>query len=109
MRVKYNRTSTIQQTGNRFTADTDTYDKTFFDKVSGKVPFSERPQAIELTKLISAGQVQELVVEELSRLGRNTGDVIATLDWLEEQQVNIVVRNLGLQSRPNGKKTLYGQ
>jgi len=104
MRVKYNRTSTIQQTGNRFTADKEEYDLVLMDKVSGKIPFKERPQAMELVKLIKKGKVKELVVEELSRLGRNTGNVISTCDWLEEKEVNIIVRNLGLQSRPNGKK-----
>jgi DNA invertase Pin-like site-specific DNA recombinase len=43
-------------------------------------------------------------VEEQSRLGRNTGDVIQTLEWLDKHEVNVVVRNLGIQSRPNGKK-----
>ena len=27
-----------------------------------------------------------------------------TLEWLEEMKVNVVVRNIGLQSRPNGQK-----
>lgn len=45
-----------------------------------------------------------MVVEEFSRLGRNTGDVIRTLEWLEQHQVNVHVLNVGLQSRPNGKK-----
>lgn len=43
-------------------------------------------------------------MEEFSRLGRNTGDVIRTLEWLEEKEVNVVVRNISLQSRPNNKK-----
>lgn len=104
MKVKYNRVSTLQQTGERFTADTDKYDLVLLDKISGSVPFKERPQAIELIKLIDGGSVAELVVEEFSRLGRNTGDVITTLDWLDSKQVNVCVRNVGLQSRPNGVK-----
>ena len=31
-------------------------------------------------------------------------DVIKTLEWLDEMKVNVVVRNIGLQSRPNGVK-----
>lgn len=104
MRVKYNRVSTFQQSGDRFTIDQDQYDLVLLDKVSGSVPFKQRDKGIELTRLIEDGRVTELVVEEFSRLGRNTGDVIQTLDWLEENSVNVVVRNLGLQSRPNGKK-----
>jgi DNA invertase Pin-like site-specific DNA recombinase len=104
MKVKYNRISSLSQTGNRFSADKENYDLTFFDKVSGTIPFKERPEAKKLIQLINDRLVSELVVEEFSRLGRNTGDVILTLEWLEEMEVNVVVRNIGLQSRPNGKK-----
>ncbi len=104
MKIKYNRVSTIQQTGNRFSADNDKYDLTLLDKVSGKVSFRERDKGKELIKLIEEKKVSHLTVEELSRLGRNTGDVIQTLEWLEENQVNVIVRNLGIQSRINGKK-----
>lgn len=104
MRVKYNRVSTINQSGDRFTADNEKYDLVLLDKVSGSISFKERPQGIELSKLINQGKVTELVVEEFSRLGRNTGDVINTLDWLEQKGINVVVRNIGLQSRPNGSK-----
>ena len=79
MRVKYNRVSTLIQTGNRFAADKEKYDLVFLDKVSGSVSFKDRPKSKELIKLIEEGKVSEIVVEEFSRLGRNTGDVIQTL------------------------------
>lgn len=104
MRVKYNRVSTINQTGNRFSIDREHYDLVLLDKISGSVSFKERPKGSELTKLIEEGKVKEVVVEEFSRLGRNTGDVIRTLEWMEGKEVNVVVKNIGLQSRPNGKK-----
>jgi len=104
VRVKYNRVSTLKQTGLRFSEDKDKYDLTLLDKVSGSIPFKERTKGKELTKLVNEGKVEELVVEEFSRLGRNTGDVINNLQWLDEKKVNVVVRNVGLQSRPNGKK-----
>ena len=104
MKVKYNRVSTIQQSGDRFTLDTENYEFILLDKVSGSIPFKERPKGMEIVKLVEEGAITELVVEEFSRLGRNTGDVIKTLEWLELKEVNVVVRNNGLQSRPNGKK-----
>ena len=104
MIVKYNRVSTLQQSGNRFSADNGKYDLTLLDKVSGSVPFRERPKGKELVKLIEDGKISKLVVEEFSRLGRNTGDVIRMLEWLEDHKVNVHVRNIGLQSRPNQKK-----
>ena len=104
MKVKYNRVSTILQTGNRFEADTDTYDLTLLDKVSGSVSFKNRIESKKLVNLVENGKVTELVTEEFSRLGRNTGDVISTLDWLDSHKVNVKIRNLGIESRPNGKR-----
>lgn len=104
MRVKYNRVSTQIQSGNRFEADTDKYDLTLLDKISGTVPFKDRPQAKILINQIELGLIKEVIVEELSRLGRHTGDCITTLEWMDEKGINVIVRNLGIQSRPNGKK-----
>lgn len=104
MKVKYNRLSSLSQTGNRLTDDKTQYDLVLLDRVSGSVSFKERPKGQELTKLVEQGKISELWVEEFSRLGRNTGDVIKTLEWLDEMKVNVVVRNIGLQSRPNGVK-----
>lgn len=105
MKVKYNRTSSVGQEGARFDLDTQTYDEVLFDKgVSGKVPFKERPEAKRLVKLVEEGKVKELVVTDISRLGRNTGDCISVLEWLEEYDVNVVIQSNSLQSRPNGIK-----
>lgn len=104
MKVKYNRVSTLLQTGNRFEADTENYDLVLLDKISGSVCFSDRPKSKELIKLIHSGVVTEIVIEELSRLGRNTGDVIKTLEWFEKMDINVRVKNIGLESRPLGKK-----
>lgn len=104
LRIKYNRVSTIQQTGDRFKVDKDYYDLTLLDKVSGSIPFAKRAKAAELIKMVEGGKVADLIIEEFSRLGRNTGDVISTLEWLDKAGVNVTVRNIGLQSRPNGQK-----
>jgi DNA invertase Pin-like site-specific DNA recombinase len=104
LRIKYNRVSTLQQTGNRFTDDTSDYDLVLLDKVSGSIPFKDRPKAKKLIELIEAGKVSEIIIEEFSRIGRNTGDVINNLDWLDTLGINVTVRNIGLQSRPAGQK-----
>ncbi|MDN4014242.1 recombinase family protein [Chryseobacterium gambrini] len=104
MRVKYNRVSTLGQTGNRFEADTDKYDLVLLDKVSGTVNFRDRENGRILIDLAGKSQITEIVVEEISRLGRNTRNVLETLEIFEEHGINVVVRNMGLQSRPNGEK-----
>jgi len=106
MRIKYNRTSTLNQAGERFKLDKSNYDITLFDKgTSGKIPFNEREKGKELTELVNQEKVRELVIEDLSKLGRNTIDVLTTLLWLDQKEVNVVVLNMGnLQSRVNKKK-----
>ena len=100
LRIKYNRVSTLQQSGDRFTVDVEKYDLVLFDKISGSIAFKDRPKGKEIVKLVEQGLVSEIITEEFSRLGRNTGDVIQTLEWLEENEINVIVRNIGLQSRP---------
>ena len=105
MVIKYNRTSTNSQEGNRFQEDQTKYDLVLFDKgVSGSVEFRNRPKGQHLLNLVEEGKVTKVVFEDLSRSGRNTVDVITTLRFLDENEVNVEVRNIGLQSRPNGKK-----
>lgn len=105
MKIKYNRVSTHTQTGDRFQLDNDGYDMVLLDKISGSVPFKERPNGKKITDLVEAGGVTSITVAELSRLGRNVSDVISTLTWLDKYEVNVIVTDLGcLQSRPNNEK-----
>jgi DNA invertase Pin-like site-specific DNA recombinase len=104
MKIKYNRVSSLSQSGNRFLEDRGTYDITMLDKCSGKVKFAERENGKKLVELVEAGKVKELVVSELSRLGRNTGDTISTLEFLDKHDVNVKVQDIGLESMPSGKK-----
>ena len=103
MKVKYNRVSTINQHGHRNELDDDHYDLVLFDVVSGKVKMEERPQGKKLIALVRAGKIKTLVVEELSRIGRNGFDTLTTLNLCKEGGVNIVVRSLGISSHVNGE------
>ena len=91
MKIKYNRVSTNIQTGLRFDIDTNDYDLVLFDKISGKVSFRERPEGKKLVSLVEQGKVRELVVEDFSRVGRNTGEVISTLEWLDNNEVKVCI------------------
>jgi len=105
MKIKYQRTSTSAQLGKRFEKDTNQYDLVLFDKgISGTTVFKTRTNGKKIVELVEAGKLKELVVEELRDIGRNMVDTINTLAWLEERQVNVVIRSMGnLCSRVNGK------
>ena len=103
MKIKYNRVSTISQSGYRNELDDDQYDLVLLDVVSGKVKMEDRPQGKKLIAHIRAGKVQTIVVEELSRLGRNGFDTLTTINLCKDLGVNIVVRSLGISSQVDGK------
>ena len=105
MQVKYQRTSTSNQKGDRFSLDKTAYDLILFDQgVSGTLKFKERTEARKLIPLVESGELKELVVEELRDIGRSMVDTIATLGWLDDNKVNVVIRSMGnLSSRVNDK------
>jgi DNA invertase Pin-like site-specific DNA recombinase len=106
MVIKYNRTSTINQKGERFKLDKGNYDLTINDfGVSGKIPFNRREGGSKLIELVKEGKVTKIVFEDLSRCGRTLKDSINTLDYFFENGVVIKVRNIGIESHtPNGEK-----
>ena len=106
MIIKYNRTSTINQKGERFKLDKGNYDLTINDfGVSGKIPFNKREGGSKLIELVEEGKVSQIVFEDLSRCGRTLKDSINTLDYFFEKGVVIKVRNIGIESHtPNGER-----
>ena len=106
MIIKYNRTSTINQKGERFKLDKNNYDLTINDfGVSGKTPFNKRKGGSELIELVNEDKVRKVVFEDLSRCGRTLKDSINTLDLFLENDVTIKVRNIGIESHnSNGEK-----
>lgn len=106
MIIKYNRTSTIQQKGERFKNDKNEYDRTINDfGVSGKIEFNKRQGGNELLKLVTEGKVTKVVFEDLSRCGRTLKDSINTLEFLLTNDVVIRIRDIGIESHlQDGKR-----
>jgi DNA invertase Pin-like site-specific DNA recombinase len=106
MKVKYQRTSTMEQHGERYGMDKEQYDLILFDRgISGTKPFRERTNGIKIITLVEEGRLKELVVPELRDIGRNTYDTISVLDYMEKHNVIVTIQSLGnLQSIIDGKK-----
>jgi DNA invertase Pin-like site-specific DNA recombinase len=103
MKVKYIRWSTLGQTGARQLLDADKYDLVLQEQVSGSVAFAKRLKGAELLKLINQGKVTDLYIEELTRLGRNSFDMLTTLNACEENHVIVHIQNMNLSSSVKGK------
>lgn len=104
MKVKYCRVSTESQSVERQLLDKSEYDKIYSENISGSVSMEKRSVGNQLLTDIKTGKVKELVVEEISRIGRDALDVMKTLRLCEEMGVNVVISNLGIQSITNGKR-----
>ena len=107
LRIKYQRTSSIQQKGERFsTDDASKYSEVIFDQgVSGTKPFRERTGGKKIISLVEQGLLKELVLPELRDLGRTLNDSISVLDFLEKNNVSVVIQSLGnIASLIDGKR-----
>ena len=107
LRIKYQRTSSLHQMGHRFEVDdASKYSEVIFDQgVSGTKPFRERTGGKKIISLVEQGLLKELVLPELRDLGRTLNDSISVLDFLEKNNVSVVIQSLGnIASLIDGKK-----
>ncbi len=104
MKARYIRVSTMKQNEERQLVRQHSEEKVFLDKISGAIPFAERPQAKELLSEIAAGDINYISVSSIDRMGRSTLDVLQTIDSLTKAGVTLKVDNLGLESLVNGKE-----
>lgn len=89
--IGYIRVSTVQQNTDRQLADVK-LDRTFEEKVSGKN--MDRP---ELTAMIDYVRDGDLVhVHELSRLGRNTKDLLSIIDAIKAKGARVKFHKEGI-------------
>ncbi len=109
LKVKDIHTSHFTQEGKCFDLDKTPYDQVFFDQgVSGTIPFAERTKGSVLMKWVKKGLITQLVTDEVRQWGRNTKKVLGVLETLQEHQVNVVIQELGVDSRhANGREKTY--
>ena len=98
MKVKYIRVSTTEQKTDR---QEKFEGKIYRDEISGSTPFSERPQA---KKLLSNKDITEVQVHSIDRLGRNTLDIMQTIQNFTSKGINVVSEKEGLNTIIDGKE-----
>lgn len=98
--VCYSRVSSAGQNLDRQTegfSSTLKFDRTYTDKISGVVPFTERPSGSRLLDDCKAGIIREVHFWELSRLGRDTFDVLATIQFFLKSGIQVIVAKEGIR------------
>lgn len=110
MKILYTRVSSSEQNEIRQVQNTSEFDYVFVDKCSGLIPLWERPKGLQLKKLIDKGELNQITVHSIDRLGRSTLDVLQV--WKELTELGIVVecRNPNLRNLDdNGKPDMFSE
>lgn len=81
--------------------------KAYIEKISGRIPFAERKQGSKLLKDVKNKEVNYIVVEDVNRLGRNTFDILETINTLLKQDCTIEIVRHNLISKTDGKDNFF--
>ena len=103
MKVYYLRVSTLEQNTARQMEEIPEGCKVFEDKISGSVPFAERTEGRNIVNLIKQRQINTIHVHSIDRLGRNSLDILQTIQFFNEYEVNLISKKEGLQTFIDGK------
>lgn len=78
---------------------------TITEKISGATENDKRKGIAELVHLAKQKKIAKVLVTEVSRLGRRTGDVLSVIEALSECGVSVVAHNYRLETlTPEGKR-----
>lgn len=104
-KVLYCRCSSVDQKTDRQRINENDYDLVIEDKVSGTIPFFDRPGGKEIKVLVDHQIIASLDVWTIDRLGRNLRDILNTIHYFSEHNISIVFINQGLRTLDeNGKE-----
>ena len=116
--VIYSRVSTQGQDFNRQIDELRAYaisqswtvDAIFAEKISGAKKNDERLELSRMMDYICAHQVDKVLIWELSRLGRNTIEVLKTIELLNEAKVSLFIKNYNIETLDaDGKPNVMAQ
>ncbi len=103
LKARYIRQSTQAQSNFRQLAKAHPDEKLFIDTISGSIPFNERPQGKLLINAVNNEEVNYVSFHAIDRAGRNTINVLQTLQFFYDKKVIVKIDNLGLESMIDGK------
>ncbi len=79
------------------------------EKVSGAKYNRERDGLRELMTMARNNEINKVLVQEVSRLGRSTVEVLNVLEELTKLQISVYVQNFGIETLKNGRRNPIAQ
>jgi DNA invertase Pin-like site-specific DNA recombinase len=99
VKILYTRISTTLQNMGRQQVDASNYQIVIEDKISGSVPFFERPGGAKIKSLIEKKGIDiELSVWQIDRLGRDVRDILNTIHYFNSKNICITFVSQGLKT-----------
>lgn len=70
----------------------------FEEKISGAKNNDERPKLMEMIQYIKDNKIDKVLCWELSRLGRNTIEVLKTIKLLNDNCISLYIKNYNIET-----------
>ena len=104
--VVFCRVSTLQQEYNRQVIELSalalsngwSVEAVFAEKISGAKKNTERPELQKMVEFVEANNIDKVLVTELSRLGRNTLQVLEVIELLNSKGISLYIQNYGIET-----------
>ena len=104
--VIYSRVSTNSQDYKRQTEELLDFSKTmnyevvsiFEEKISGGKTNEERPELMKMINFVKTNKIDKVLCWELSRIGRNTIEVLKTIQLLNENCISLYIKNHNIET-----------
>ena len=72
--------------------------KVFEEKISGAKRNDQRPVLMEMIQFIKKNKIEKVLCWELSRIGRNSLEVLKTIQLLNENQISLYIKNFNIET-----------
>jgi DNA invertase Pin-like site-specific DNA recombinase len=72
--------------------------KTFEEKISGGKNNEDRPKLMEMINFIKENKIDKVLCWELSRIGRNTIEVLKTIKLLNDNCISLFIKNYNIET-----------
>lgn len=72
--------------------------RVFEEKISGAKENEERPILMEMISFVKENNIDKVLCWELSRIGRNTIEVLKTIKLLNENKISLYIKNYNIET-----------
>jgi DNA invertase Pin-like site-specific DNA recombinase len=70
----------------------------FEEKISGMKKNEDRPKLKEMVEYVKTNNIKKVLCWEMSRLGRNTIEVLKTIELLNKNRVSLFIKNYNIET-----------